>query len=287
MSNRLRQLSLCAVALCLMRTPTFAQQFATMVSEAPVYLYPDVYREPLLVAGKDSTADILATEGVWYRISFEDSRGWKRVGYVQAKFVRVTDRKQAGQRKESTATISAPAATAGKPAPVVPRAPTTAARSAAASKGERIVLNAVIVDRKTSETSYTYISPARATSTTSSTTNCGGTATTFIPQITNIDINCNGSASTNTTIQPSAQYGYDVTGATFTLRLPDGRHVIVNCDDKYALKFDYINRRSCRMPLVDNISVEFDGDKAKLIWQVSIDGKKTESETYRMLAVLN
>ncbi len=41
------------------------------------------------------------------------------------------------------------------------------------------------------------------------------------------------------------------------------------------------------MPLVDEIQAGFDSDKAKLIWPVSIDGKKMESETYKILAVLN
>jgi hypothetical protein len=41
------------------------------------------------------------------------------------------------------------------------------------------------------------------------------------------------------------------------------------------------------MPLVENIQAEFKGDKAKLIWVVSVDGKKTESETYKVLGVLD
>ena len=40
------------------------------------------------------------------------------------------------------------------------------------------------------------------------------------------------------------------------------------------------------MPLVDDIDVEFKGKNAKLYWVVSLDGKKTESETYTILAVL-
>lgn len=47
------------------------------------------------------------------------------------------------------------------------------------------------------------------------------------------------------------------------------------------------NHRSCRMPLVENIQAEFHGDKAKLIWVVSLDGKKMQSETYKVLAVLD
>jgi len=39
--------------------------------------------------------------------------------------------------------------------------------------------------------------------------------------------------------------------------------------------------------LVADIHAEFDGDKAKLRWPVSIDGKKFESETYKIVAVLD
>jgi hypothetical protein len=80
---------------------------------------------------------------------------------------------------------------------------------------------------------------------------------------------------------------YDVRGATFSLRLPDDRIAIVNCDSKYALRGDHINRRNCRMPLVDRIQAEFDGDNAKLIWSVSLDGSKTASETYKIVAVID
>jgi hypothetical protein len=37
----------------------------------------------------------------------------------------------------------------------------------------------------------------------------------------------------------------------------------------------------------DEIQVEFSGDNAKLIWPVSIDGKKTQSETYKILGVVD
>ena len=43
------------------------------------------------------------------------------------------------------------------------------------------------------------------------------------------------------------------------------------------------NRRSCRTPLVESIQADFNGDNAKLIWPVSLDGKKMQSETYKIL----
>lgn len=82
---------------------------------------------------------------------------------------------------------------------------------------------------------------------------------------------------------------FKVHGATFTLELPDGRLAIVNCESKFAEHMAGAagNHRSCRMPLVDTLQVDFKGDNAKLIWPVSIDGKKMQSETYKILGVLD
>ena len=81
---------------------------------------------------------------------------------------------------------------------------------------------------------------------------------------------------------------FTVHGATFTLLLPDGRLAIVNCESKFAehMAGRAGNVRSCT-PLVDDIQVDFNGDKAKLIWPVSLDGKKMQSETYKILGVLD
>jgi hypothetical protein len=44
---------------------------------------------------------------------------------------------------------------------------------------------------------------------------------------------------------------------------------------------------NCRVRVPDAVAAEFKGDKAKLIWSVSLDGKKKESETYRIIGVLS
>jgi hypothetical protein len=82
---------------------------------------------------------------------------------------------------------------------------------------------------------------------------------------------------------------FKVHGATFTLQLPDGRLAIVNCESKFAehMAGRVGNRRSCRTPLVDSIEADFNGDNAKLIWPVSLDGKKMQSETYKILGILD
>jgi hypothetical protein len=82
---------------------------------------------------------------------------------------------------------------------------------------------------------------------------------------------------------------YHVSGATFALQLPDGRVAIVNCESKFAEHFAGRagNHRSCRKPLVDNIQADFHSDKARLEWIVSLDGKKKQTETYKVLAILD
>jgi len=75
-------------------------------------------------------------------------------------------------------------------------------------------------------------------------------------------------------------------GATLTLALPNGDSAVVNCTSKFQERFAGPgNVRSCRVPLVDTFEAIFDGDKVKLFWPTSLDGKKTESETYKIIAV--
>jgi len=136
-------------------------------------------------------------------------------------------------------------------------------------------LDVKILDRQESETGYTYLVPGHFNSQSNSNVNCYD------------DTACNQTTTSSGTIAPAQRISYEVRGATFTLLLPDGRGAVVNCESKYEPKGDYINRRSCRVPVVDDIQAEFHGDKAKLVWVVSLDGKKTQSETYKVLAILN
>jgi hypothetical protein len=150
---------------------------------------------------------------------------------------------------------------------------------AASSFAEKMELKVKIVDRQSHDTNYTYFVPAQFTAHSNSTANCFGTDST---------VNCSGSTTTSGTSTPARSGSFDVRGATFSLQLPDGRIAVVNCDSKFAEHFagPAGNHRNCRVPLIDDIQAEFDGDKAKLKWPVSIDGKKIESETYKILGIL-
>lgn len=79
---------------------------------------------------------------------------------------------------------------------------------------------------------------------------------------------------------------YTLIGTTLSLGLPDGRIAVVNCVDRHAAKGNYINRHSCGMPLGERVGVEFSGPSARLTWPVGSDGKKTDSEMYKVVAML-
>jgi hypothetical protein len=139
-------------------------------------------------------------------------------------------------------------------------------------------MDVVIIDRQSGETEYSYTVPQVSTTNGAAQARCSEFG---------YSANCAASGSSSTVTRPSQQYGYSVRGATLSLKLPDNRIAVVNCESKYALRMDHINRRSCYVPLVNQIRAEFKGDDAKLTWSVSIDGRKTQSETYKVIAVVN
>lgn len=80
---------------------------------------------------------------------------------------------------------------------------------------------------------------------------------------------------------------YLVAGTTLSLVLPDGRVALVNCQSHYSYKGEYISRRNCGMPMVQQVEAVFNGRTAKLTWPSAQDGRKSESETYVVIAMLN
>jgi hypothetical protein len=152
--------------------------------------------------------------------------------------------------------------------------------------GENVAVK--ILDRQNHQSVYTYVVLGSSMSDSKTVLNCSGADS---------SIQCSGTTQTTSVNTPASSRSYEVNGATFSLQLPDGRIAIVNCGSKapptgvavaVALAGGgAMNRRSCRIPLVNDIQAEFSGDKAKLKWPVSIDGKKSDSETYKILAVIN
>lgn len=143
--------------------------------------------------------------------------------------------------------------------------------------GSAQMMNVKIINRQTGDTAYNYSVAGRSTTSTETRVKCkDGTYATH----------CRETTTTETQYVPPQQGTYTVTGATLSLLLPDGRVAIVNCASKLSLFTPGPQtQRSCRIPPVDNIQVEFKGKNAKLFWSVSVDGSKSESETYKILTV--
>jgi hypothetical protein len=133
-----------------------------------------------------------------------------------------------------------------------------------------------VIGRNGSTTDRSHTLPATVDSTAKTDVDCS-----LYPN----SANCTATTRTTSTVNPARQISYSVQGTTFVLQLPDNRVAVVTCDSKYQLRGDYINRRSCRAPLVDEIEGEFKKDNAKLFWTVSLDGKKMQSETYRIISI--
>src|SRR5271163_3065687 len=141
-----------------------------------------------------------------------------------------------------------------------------------------------VINRQEHETGYNYVIPGHSSSTSNGNLNCGGST-----YGDSANVNCSGSTTTTGYTTAPQPVSFSVMGATFSLQLPDGRVAVVNCTSKFAERMagPAGNHRSCRMPLVDEIQADFKGKNAKLYWPVSLDGKKIESETYTILAVLS
>lgn len=90
----------------------------------------------------------------------------------------------------------------------------------------------------------------------------------------------------NLNADPKGLPTYLLSGTTLSLGLPDGRIALVNCVSRHSANGNYINRHSCGMPMTERADAEFSGQSAKLSWTLAQNGNKTESETYRVVAVL-
>ena len=135
------------------------------------------------------------------------------------------------------------------------------------------------INRQDNETGYSYVVPGYTSSNSNTNVNCFGAANTS---------NCNGS-TTMTGLQQtwsasvlSRTRSYVL--ASFAGRTSGGRQLRKQIFGAHGVLRG--NHRSCRTPMVDEIEADFNGDKAKLKWPVSLDGKKMESETYKGIGVL-
>src|SRR5687768_5636654 len=139
-----------AVAMCAPDPEALAQQVSPIYLGAPIYPEPNVKTEPILIAGPNSTAEVLAREGSWVRISFENSKGQKQIGYVESTYVSISKFQDAvptdarprlpiasrGASSPPPPTVARPTAPDAK-APVIARPPEPDSRPTSTSQASR------------------------------------------------------------------------------------------------------------------------------------------------------
>ena len=66
-----------------------AIRIVVSATAAPVFVKPDSSMAPLRVAKEGSVLNVIAEEGEWYRIEFQDPQFGRRVGYIEKRHVNV------------------------------------------------------------------------------------------------------------------------------------------------------------------------------------------------------
>jgi len=139
-------------------------------------------------------------------------------------------------------------------------------------------LETTVLYRQNSDTNYSPVIPGYTTSTTDAGVDCAADVANEA---------CSGSAHPAQLAIAPHEPSLNVVGTTLSLLLPDGRVAVVNCATKYASRGTAIVRRNCAMPLVEHVEAEFNGRNAKLKWLFDADSRKTESENYKIVALLD
>jgi hypothetical protein len=65
-----------------------ARHTGTVTTAAPIFLTPDASRIPLRVAKEGTTLYLLASEGEWTHVEFNDPEFGRRVGYIETRYIK-------------------------------------------------------------------------------------------------------------------------------------------------------------------------------------------------------
>jgi hypothetical protein len=106
------RLAVGVVVAVLTHSSAFAQRDVpqgTVLQDAPIFLYPDSTRQPLTVATANAVLDVVGTQGSWLNVWFQDSVYGRRVGFIEARFIR-----REPLPRPAAAPVSAPVADASR-----------------------------------------------------------------------------------------------------------------------------------------------------------------------------
>ena len=85
------------------------QQQARVIADAPVMLYPDANRTPLVTLKPGTVVQVLDRTDDWVHVSFRDGSAGERVGYIRTGELRIDEARTATQSKtEAPAEAPAP-----------------------------------------------------------------------------------------------------------------------------------------------------------------------------------
>ena len=80
------------LTLCLLLLPVSAwAQSAAVIANAPIYVTAVETQTPLRVAQVGTTLQVVADQGEWLQVAFNDPLWGRRIGWIQKKNVNVTD----------------------------------------------------------------------------------------------------------------------------------------------------------------------------------------------------
>ena len=107
---------------------------ASVTTQAPIYLRPGA-EIPLRVAASGTRLEVLKEEGEWIEVAFNDPQYGRRVGWVQAKLIRISRPELQPMDLSVTSPSPAPATTAADPPAVAAPPVVTAAPASRPMRG--------------------------------------------------------------------------------------------------------------------------------------------------------
>jgi hypothetical protein len=96
--------------------------------------------------------------------------------------------------------------------------------------------------------------------------------------------NCSSSSSGDSLYARDHEVPGSPNDIVMTLLLPDGRKVVVGCED-HLRGLAKGHRHNCKSPMGNEMEANFSGSKAKLTWAVG-NGKKKDSETFLIVQII-
>ncbi len=124
----MKRIVVAIVAMVWAASPALAQPAAgrpvvALIADTPLFLIPDLEREPLRTLPSATILTFLDEQGDWYHVEFQDAQYGRRVGYVHKKSAVFIQPRSAPTEPQSAAATTEPPMPGVRPSEVVAPAP--------------------------------------------------------------------------------------------------------------------------------------------------------------------